>query len=47
MNRITMGKSGDEQGNYVASNMQQFVLDISCMVIITYSNEDESWVCET
>jgi len=47
MNRTTMGESGDEQGNDVASNINDFVLDIPCMIIILYGNEDEGWLCQT
>ena len=46
MNRTTMRESGDEQGNCVASNIHQLVLDMPCMVMIRYSNEDEGWLCK-
>jgi hypothetical protein len=47
MNRTTMRESGDEQGNDVASNMHHFVLDISYMIILLYSNEAEGGLCKT
>lgn len=46
MNRTTMGESGDEPGNDVASNMHHFVLDRPCIIMLIYSNEDEGWVCK-
>ena len=47
MNRTTRGEGGDGQGNYVASKLYHFVLDIPCMIMIIYSNEDKGWLCKT
>ena len=46
MNRTTMGESGDEPGNYVASNMHHIVLDMRYFVMIIYGNEDGGWLCQ-
>jgi hypothetical protein len=47
MNRTTMGEGGDGQGNYVASKLYHFVLDIPCVIMIICSNEVEGWPRKT